>query len=64
MNINFININTNPFVQMIIDCSRIFPNIDSEWYTLNNSISESELLAIEEARKNTEKFNKLFEDKK
>jgi hypothetical protein len=64
MNINFINIDTNPFVQMIIDCSIIFPNIDSEWYRLNNSISESELLAIEEDRKNTEKFNKLFEDMK
>jgi hypothetical protein len=32
----FINIDTNPYVQMIIDSSRIYPIMDNHWYRLND----------------------------
>jgi len=42
MIIGFINIDpiTNPIVEMIIDCSKQYPSIDTDWYRLNDFIPE------------------------
>ena len=44
MIIGFINIDTNPFVAMIIECSKIFPN-ESIWYSLNHFIPKASIEA-------------------
>jgi len=39
MKVGFIDLDTNPYVSMIIECSQIYPKVNSEWYKLNNVIS-------------------------
>lgn len=55
MTTTFINIDTNPYVQMIIDCSRIYPNMDNDWYRLNDFIPDETIKIREEERIRQEK---------
>jgi hypothetical protein len=62
----FINLDTNPVAEMIIDIARDYPNTkveDTEWYKLNNEITEEIALKkeIREKEKEREKEGGFFQ---